>query len=143
MFKSIIINLIRFQQDRNATLGKLLLDDKIIAYTLERPWLNNQNYVSCIPEGLYQCVLHNGDKFQNVWELLNVPGRSSILIHNGNFVTDTDGCILVGQDFAKFKNIPRITNSIITLNNLRNILPPEFQINIKNIYESNRAHSSL
>jgi hypothetical protein len=30
------------------------------------------------------------------YELMNVPGRDHILLHNGDFRKDTEGCILMG-----------------------------------------------
>lgn len=77
-----------------ADIGKL--------HTLEHRWRNNAPQVSCIPAGTYTFVPHgwepsSGKKFKRVWRLENVPGRDAILIHAGNTVHDTEGCILVGQ----------------------------------------------
>lgn len=71
--------------------------------TLERPWLDNERATSCIPPGTYQCKLLWSNHFgRNMPHLLDVPDRAEIMIHNGNTVKDTTGCIIVGT----FETIP-------------------------------------
>lgn len=125
-----LVELKSIKEDNHATQGKMFFNNKLIACTLEKPWRDNKRYISCIPAGLYKCVKHSGIKFKNVWILLDVPDRDTILIHNGNFITDTDGCILVGQNFGLFKGLPMITNSVPTLNQLRSFLPDQFNLKI-------------
>ena len=67
-----------------------------VSWSLEPPWLNNRRNVSCIPDGTYRCLRHQSDKYGSVWALQGVPRRSGILIHAGNVVDDTQGCILLG-----------------------------------------------
>lgn len=128
-----LIELKRFEQDLHATKGRMFFNNGLIACTLEKPWRDNKNYISCIPEGTYKCTKYSGTKFKNVWILHDVPGRETILIHNGNFITDTIGCVLVGQDFSLFKGLPMVTNSVPTLKRLRSFLPNEFNLKITNI----------
>lgn len=68
-------------------------------HTIERPWLGNKPWISCIPDGEYQLDWHTGRRWSNVPILLDVPGRSYILIHPGNSVEDSAGCILVGSEY--------------------------------------------
>jgi hypothetical protein len=73
-------------------------------YTLERPWLGNERRISCIPGGEYLMKMRTsplvtrltGGDYTEAWEVMDVPGRTYILIHQGNYVRDTAGCILVG-----------------------------------------------
>jgi hypothetical protein len=85
------------------TPGILLLDAVPICFTLELPWLDNQEDISCIPTGTYSCLkrIANTQHLLNfeTYQVLNVPGRSGILFHVGNTVKDTKGCILVGNAF--------------------------------------------
>lgn len=85
-----------------ATFG-LLTDGehKLLAYTLELPWLDNQRDVSCIPLGTYAATRRWSPKHRcDVFELQGVPGRSNIELHVGNTVSDTEGCILLGSGFG-------------------------------------------
>lgn len=85
------------------TLGQLDVGD-FSCFTLELPDLNNDgiegNEVrsSCIPEGIYKVKRHNSPKFGRTFWIQDVPGRSAILIHPGNYYYHTLGCVLVGLD---------------------------------------------
>ena len=76
--------------------------------TLELPWLNNRNRVSCIPVGEYTALFLPTEKFprlhetepwykDHLWELTDVPDRSEVKFHHGNKMEDTLGCPLVGM----------------------------------------------
>lgn len=96
----------RFYEDETQTLGTLLvISDTGLCLqafaTVELPYLANMKNVSSIPEGTYNFRERYSYKFGNHLELLNVKGRSLILIHHGNYHQDTQGCILVGQHHAQ------------------------------------------
>jgi hypothetical protein len=88
--------------------------------TLELPWNDNQRRISCIPEGQYKWVKHISPKFGATIWLQNVPNRSEILIHRGNFTSDILGCILPGDDILDVNGdgIPDVTNSRVTMRKL-------------------------
>lgn len=72
--------------------------------TLELPWLDNARKRSCIPAGLYRCALVRSPRFGLCYHVQDVPGRSAILIHAGNWAgripsrrTHVQGCILLGE----------------------------------------------
>lgn len=93
------LTLIRDHMTDTATMGRLFIGNDFAGYTLERPWLDNQRNVSCIPVGNYQGAVQPSPRFgRSLPELLDVPGRSQILIHPGNRVADSQGCILLGQE---------------------------------------------
>lgn len=118
----------RVISNKNGTFGVMIYDNKPICVTCEDPWAKNKRLISCVPEGEYKVTKHNGDKYKDVWILNNVPDRSYILIHSGNTIRDTQGCILVGEYFTDFDGLPGIANSLPTLNKLRKKLPKEFKI---------------
>tara|TARA_R110000782_G_C14689570_1_gene400987 strand:- start:39 stop:443 length:405 start_codon:yes stop_codon:yes gene_type:complete len=95
--------LFRIFKDEKQTLGEIQIGD-LSLFTLELPDLNNDgidnNEVrkSCIPEGVYRVKKHNSPKFGKTFWVKDVPGRSAILIHPGNYHYHTLGCILVGLD---------------------------------------------
>src|SRR5690554_544433 len=89
----------RYSDDGTQTLGTLYVitqwrEIKYQCHVLELPWKNNARRISCIPTGRYEAIKHRSPRFGQSFWLLNVPNRSEILIHSGNFHTDTLGCIL-------------------------------------------------
>ena len=74
-----------------------------MAHTLEPRWrdLGKEQKVAgqtAIPEGTYEICLEVSARFKRLMPyLMNVPGFTGILIHCGNTVADTEGCILVGK----------------------------------------------
>lgn len=122
------VTLQRGKGTEHGTHGVLTGPNGFLCFTLEEPWKDNEPRVSCIPEGSYQCRRHNGAKFSNVWEITNVPGRSAILIHAGNTLADTSGCVLVGMGF----DAGGLTQSRAALVKLRGMLPDTFTLEIRN-----------
>ena len=131
------LRLHRYFQDAVRTLGMLTVvgQDDPYFYTVERPWLNNKEKVSCIPDGTYDLVPHNGPIFKDVYRLWqdfdkkrDVEGRSGILIHVGNTDLDGVGCIIIGQHQANVldrrdgRMKKGVMNSTLAMNRLRNLL---------------------
>ncbi|MBX3252516.1 MAG: hypothetical protein KF862_00135 [Chitinophagaceae bacterium] len=86
-------------KNSTCTQGYLSVNDKIIAYSLEKPDLNNINDISSIPHGTYEGFIRtDGSRGWRI-ELKNVPGpRTNIQIHVGNITDHTLGCILIGKN---------------------------------------------
>lgn len=123
------VTLVRNYEDSSGTHGELILDRKKLCFTLEEPWRQNKRSISCIPAGLYQCVPHTGNNFKDVWHVTGVMGRDAILIHAGNTLKDTEGCILVG--LSRTSN--GIGQSQAALKELRDVLPDRFTLEVKGI----------
>lgn len=109
--------LTRHSDDEVQLLGDIKIDN-FSRVTLERPWKNNQSDVSCIPTGTYTCQWKF--KFNNLayhYQVMNVPGRTGIFIHAGNYFFDTVGCILLGTGYEKLNTDKEvdIINSKITI----------------------------
>lgn len=121
------ITLQRIEQDGFGMHGALHMDGKQLCYTLEEPWRENMPKISCIPAGTYKCSPHDGFKFQDVWKIEGVPNRSAILIHTGNTLDDTEGCILVGLKSIK----GGIAQSRAAMSILREVLPTHFDLEVK------------
>lgn len=105
------MKLVRVSKATTATYGVLLQGDIPFAVTLERPWLDNQPNVSCIPAGKYECRRIQSPKFGETFQICEVPGRSAILFHKGNISDDSHGCVLVGEAFNPVLGKPGITQS--------------------------------
>lgn len=83
-----------------ATFGTLSLPDGWKCYTVERPWLNNEPFVSCIPVGTYPMRLDWHQRRYEVFELDRVPNRSQIQIHMANRAGELQGCIAPGRELG-------------------------------------------
>lgn len=92
----------------SCTLGTMRVAGVFQCVTIEPPWLNNERNISCIPEGTYTLRKRvspivqrtTRGEYSEGWEVTNVTGRSFIMLHVGNWVKNTDGCILPGKNFA-------------------------------------------
>lgn len=95
-----LVKLDRLAYLEACTFGRLRVGDEVM-YVIEPPWRDNQRGRSCIPEGTYPMTLgrYNRGGYAT-WELENVPGRSLIKVHRGNWVTDTRGCLILGTRIA-------------------------------------------
>ena len=98
--KVINLLLIRDTFSDNSTLGELFLNGERMCDTLENPWKDNQRNISCIPAGEYSVRLRypreSGTRDYLHLLIQDVPNRSYCLVHIGNFVHQTRGCVLVG-----------------------------------------------
>lgn len=101
-----LLELKRFSFTKHGTFGVLgyVSPDGLmpLCFTLEDPWLDNQANISCIPPGHYNCHRIDSPKFGEVYEIENVVGRTKILIHRGNTIHDTHGCVLLGASIEQY-----------------------------------------
>lgn len=119
------LKLVRCTENKGlCQLGMLLIRGQAIFLTLELPDSNNQQNISCIPAGTYTWVKKISSKTDNqpTLALLNVQGRSGILVHWGNSEEDTQGCILVGKALANFDGDICVTQSKVAWAELMKIL---------------------
>lgn len=120
----------RFQSDAKQTLGEMLFNGKVVAKTLELPWLNNNSRISCIPTGCYKVVRRWSKKYGNHFHITDVKGREFILIHNANYHYQLLGCIAVGRDHQDINKdgFLDVTQSKDTMQKLLKLLPLEFEL---------------
>lgn len=57
-----------------------------------------ENHTKEIPAGTYKVTTYFSPRFKMHVPMLIVEGRSFIEIHPGNYETDSEGCILVGEN---------------------------------------------
>ena len=102
------LELRRICQTYYGTFGVLLVDYAPSCLTLEDVWLANHRNVSCIPPGVYRCEQRRSPRHGLTYRVEDVTGRSEILFHAGNIASnpgqvsgDTQGCILLGDQFVK------------------------------------------
>ncbi|MDA7705719.1 DUF5675 family protein [Rickettsiales bacterium] len=122
----------RKYRNGEATLGTLLNEhEEEICKTLENPWLDNEQGVSCIPEGIYEVQVDDTGRFQ-YWKILNVPERDAVEIHYGNREKDTRGCVIFGKRWGFIADELAVLTSKPTLNRLKKnkTLPDKFSLQI-------------
>jgi len=98
--------------------------------TIELPWHDNERNFSCIPKGLYEVIPHHSQKFGDIYWIQDVPDRSKIYIHSGNYAGDTRkgflthslGCILPGDTYSFLDNQRAVLNSKTTLRKIKEAL---------------------
>lgn len=121
----------RIRRSSHGTEG-ILFTSGFSCATIELPWNNNIPHYSCIPSGEYICMKRYSPSFRKyTYWLQDVPNRSWILIHSGNFAgdarkglkTDVYGCILLGKKHAYLANQRAVVNS--------RIIVTEFQDHMK------------
>lgn len=128
--------LVRLEEDNNQTLGELNVYSGIerlfSCKTLELPYVMNLTGISCIPKGNYTVVPRYSEKYKNHYHILDVHKRTHILIHVGNYKTQTEGCILIGKSFAYVNddNLLDITSSRKTLKELFKVAPEGFKLDV-------------
>ena len=89
------------------TIGILFIDDIYFCDAIEDTVRNLTQEAkvygkTAIPTGIYRIVLSRSNKFKQILpEILNVPQFTGVRIHSGNFASDTEGCIIVGQNKIK------------------------------------------
>lgn len=122
-----------------ATVGELKVFDAenievFHCFTLELPDRQNQRNISCIPEGEYlvwKMPPTGKRKYEYFW-VQDVPGRTGILFHPGNYTHQIRGCILPGEELKDLDKdgVIDITNTTHTLKILTCLMPQKFKLTI-------------
>lgn len=127
-----IVNIIisRFSSDVQGTKGNLSLyvngTKEFECKTMELPWFNNTQSISCIESGQYMCEHWHSAKYSHVIHVKDVLNRSYVLTHSGNYAgskqhgykTHSAGCILVGKYHGTYKGQKGVFSSRPTLTTL-------------------------
>ena len=123
------------------TVGDLEVNGKIVANTLEPKYIDLRTEAkvpshTAIPEGRYELLRQYSPKFRQMrYFLRDVPLFSGVMIHEGNYVWDTRGCILVGR---RLPDMQFLADSRKTLEKLNDMLdtrwfrPERLYIDIRN-----------
>ncbi len=106
-----VIQVIRFSDNGNSTIGIMAIDGEFCCYTLEDEFRYEKVLGETrIPQGTYNIGVRSeggfngrylkrfGELFhKGMLQVLDVPGFEYILIHCGNNESHTSGCLLVGD----------------------------------------------
>lgn len=94
------------------TIGALFNGGIFVCYMGELPWRDNRPNVSRIPCGSYEVAYlkrSGSGRYRDVYHVRNVPHRTGVLIHSGNWEGDTSkglrththGCLLPGSRIGR------------------------------------------
>jgi len=112
---------------------------ELVAIELPRvviPYRENAHNVDCIPEGTYHVKKIVSPTKGKCFLLSDVPDRSMVEIHKGNFVSgkkvDSAGCILPGMSFDDINQDGNIdvSDSTQAMGKLWDTLPDSFNLTI-------------
>ncbi|MGB3465975.1 MAG: DUF5675 family protein [Cyclobacteriaceae bacterium] len=141
----VTINLLRYTDDGETTVGLLYLNDRFYCYTLEDTYHNEKvPGETRIPAGDYTVnfrkqVTPLTEKYRTRYpswftfhiEIENVPGFTGIYIHSGGTSKDTEGCILVSDSLSIGDTQTFLTNSRNTFKSLYGFLSTKLDTNQK------------
>ena len=132
-----VAELIRLEEDyRAGTFGVFRIQKEVFCVTLEPPDMENTRNISSIPAQQYVCERQVSLRFGETFQVMNVPGRNSVLFHAGNRVEDTEGCIILAQHYGKLKGDRAVLNSGQTFHVFMAIMEghSRFHLTIREIY---------
>lgn len=107
----------RFLRTKNGTLSRIYFDDMQFA------GLEPYDYI--VPEGNYLLTLTHSPRFSAKYPynkvhnglvplIRGISGHSGIRIHVGNYASDTEGCLLIGNSVG----LSMIKDSVLAYKNL-------------------------
>ena len=126
------------------TFGHLLIDGKDwTCHTVERPWVSNIPFKSCVPLGRYRCirrdhftkteakyVLVGLGVYEREHEMPESGGRYACLIHAANIPGQVAGCVGLGAAQAFIMGKWGVGRSIDHTRTFNSMMPDEFDLEI-------------
>ena len=91
------VRIVRVERSEDGLIGVLTIDGRADCWTLQ-PDERDQHF--SIPVGSYLCKRFHGKRWQDTFEII-VPGHTALLFHSGNRESDTEGCILLGEEVGE------------------------------------------
>lgn len=111
------LTLLRYESGPAGTFGVLLCGREWICHTLE-PASRAGGYRQAVRAGVYPLTFEYSPKFRRQLPTISAPGRVGLRVHAGNKVSDTSGCILVGES----RSGPLLLRSKVTLERVVDII---------------------
>ncbi len=126
------------------TFGRLIIGDEEFQ-TVEQDWENNEEGVSCVPNGLYDLIPYDSNKHGSVYVLRNHElgigiykgdsDRWGCLIHVANKASQLEGCIAPGKRRGILDKHWSVSSSGTAMKEIRQLLgDDEHQILIESSF---------
>lgn len=114
------------------TWGLFSFDNKCpICASLELPWEGNRTNESCIAPGIYDIEIILHPERGRCIRLEDKNGRAGVLIHPGNTILDSSGCILPGMGWGKYMNHRAVVKSREAMGLLLDMVDSQKLTNLK------------
>ena len=136
--KNLVLHVKPYKQTENSTLSRLYIDNVFICFVLEDGFNEPKVYGETrIPGNTYEVTRRKVGKFyerykkrfrhlSSLW-IREVPNFKYILIHIGNNILDSHGCLLVGSRYKLDVDEYRIYNSTKTYRKLYTKISNQFK----------------
>ncbi len=104
-------------------------------YNVELPFESNNINVSAIPSGVYTFTKRISEERGCYLEIHGVPRRTNILVHVGNFMKDTKGCIMpcLSFNYNRDTKVPYGASSRTAHRQLYKALPASGTVHVTGI----------
>jgi len=142
-----VVVISRFCTGPMGTFGRLFAGPAQF-YTVERPWLDNKPFESCVPAGDYQLrwlptTTPVPEEFGGcTWYLeggsvgIDSGERTRIALHVANVSSDVAGCIGVGTRLGTVNGKWAVNGSVDALRQLKLILPKDGSITLRYAFDA-------
>jgi len=126
------LKLYRYDRTTRGIFGELVVSNSRFK-TVERPYMNNEPFISSVPAGKYTLEKHHSNRHGETWALVNEAKgvyhykhhnavRYAILIHVANRPSELAGCIGIGKHLVFVREEIAVTSSRIAVNEAMQIL---------------------
>ncbi len=117
-----LIKVERFLHHPDCEISRVYVRDTYFYFAIEDAQRTTKiKGETCIPLGTYNLSTRFSPKFsprlnqQMIW-VQDVPGFQFIVIHTGNTISDTEGCLILGERIGILNNKDAVLNSKPTYN---------------------------
>lgn len=110
----------RWIDTKKESVGELRAG-KLNLFSIERPWLNNEPFVSCVPANpngypLRERRFNHGH--YDAIEIADIPGREFCLFHIANRACEVNGCVGPGMTIGRLDGELAVLSSRVAFNAL-------------------------
>lgn len=131
-----MLTISRWASTPEGTVGRITYEDQLDYFTMEPRWKNNERFVSCIPDGIYELQSHLWKGATPTYALVNAERdvvytggevarpdtRTLILFHPANKASELEGCIALGVGIQLMAGTLAVSSSRHAFRNLMDVI---------------------